>query len=221
MRILGMTLSFLLMTSCSSLFRGNASLGNRSVDELLASVKLTGEGKGRLTLEERSYVFGVDSILKENQDWILAVAIPLHGEEVMILPDLKKIRVDNEETETFEDRIEREFQQMKLNKVVSSKDFLHGVRSLVRFSLAHTWGQFRNCKEQEKGFFCSLDGEEFLVEPTPKELKITKILGNGHSLQLVAKNLTDSFFQQNSIRLLLKDSPTHVTTAPISLELFW
>src|SRR4051812_39014836 len=96
-------MALLLLVSSCSLFKPNKTLHSSDAEKLLDSVKMTGEGRGRLTLGQSQYVFSVDSILKDDFDWILAVAIPLHGEEVMILPDLRKSQVANEETESFEE----------------------------------------------------------------------------------------------------------------------
>lgn len=214
-------MTFLFLLASCSLFRGTPSLENLDKEKLLEAVKLTGEGKGRLTLGQSQYLFSVDSVLNESQDWILAVTIPLHGEEVMILPNLKLANVDDAETESFEARIRNEFKRLKLNEIITSVDFMKELRSLIRFNLAPQWGQKRSCKAQQSEFICEIDGEKYLVETTKSELKITKNLGPEKSLQLVAKNLTDSFFTQNEIRLTTSSNEKNKTPAPVSLELFW
>ncbi len=184
---------------------------------------MTGEGRGRLTLGQSQYVFSVDSVLKEEDsfDWILAVAIPLHGEEVMILPDLRKSQIADEETESFEERIEKEFQRLKLNEKLTSQQFLKELRSLIRFGLAKKLGLVRDCKAQQMEFICHLDGEKFEIEVTEKELNINKSLGPQNRIQLVAKNLTDSFFEQTDIRLYSNEKEMFKKTSSFSLELFW
>lgn len=214
-------ITFLFFLSSCALFTPRPSLKDQELEKLLNSVKLTGEGKGRLTFGQRQYVFGVDSVLKENHDWILAVAIPLQGEEVMIFPDLKQTRVQNEETESFEERIEKDFRQLKLNKIVKSKVFMKELRSLVRFSLSRNWGQKPVCVARQEAYECELDGEKFLVEVSEKDLTVKKSLGEGTSLQLVGKNLTDSFFAQTDIRLFSNERDAKKKISPFSLELFW
>lgn len=218
MLIKQMTLLFFL-TSCA-LFKGGTSLKDKDQMKLLESVKLTGEGKGRLTLGQSKYLFSVDSVLKENFDWILAVSIPLHGEEVMILPDLKSKTVENEETESFEERIQMEFQRLKL-KDFTSKQFLTELRSLVRFNLSSSWGQQKNCRPQEEHLVCEFDGDQFIVKTTEKEIHISKVLGEDKSLELVAKNLTESFFQQTDIFLYTNKAQKEKKESSFSLELFW
>jgi hypothetical protein len=214
-------MALLFFISSCALFKSQPSLKDKDPKELLTAVKLTGEGRGRLTLGQSQYLFGVDSILNENQDWILAVAIPLHGEEVMILPDLKKVTAQNEETESFEHRIQSEFHRLKLNKELSSQQFLAELRSLVRFILSPSWGQPHNCKAQQREFVCELDGEKYLIEVKDKEFNIIKPLSGEKKLQVVAKNLTDSFFEQTDIRLYSNEVESKNKTSPFSLELFW
>lgn len=219
MLIKQMTLLFFL-ASCA-LFKGQPTLKNQDQEKLLNSVKILGEGTGRLGLGQSSYLFSVDSILKENHDWILAVTIPLHGEEVMIFPNLKQKVATEGEMQSFEQRIERDFKKVGLNKIVSTEEFLKALRSLIRFNLAPVWGGKRNCKAHQKHMICELDGEEFTVTTTDRELNINKSLGQGRMLQLDAKNLTDSFFEQTDIRLYSNEADSVKKNSSFSLELFW
>lgn len=219
MLIKQMTLLFFL-ASCA-LFKGQSTLKNQDQEKLLSSVKILGEGTGRLGLGQSSYLFSVDSILKENYDWILAVTIPLHGEEVMIFPNLKQKVATEGEMQSFEQRIERDFKKVGLNKIVSTEEFLKALRSLIRFNLAPVLGGKRNCKAHQKHMTCELDGEEFTVTTTDRELNINKSLGQGRMLQLDAKNLTDSFFEQTDIRLYSNEADSVKKNSSFSLELFW
>ncbi len=219
MHFLYMTL-FLFVTSCS-LFRHTPSLTDKSPDQWLDSVRLTGEGRGRLTLGQNQYVFSMESVLNENKDWILAVAIPLQGEEVMILPDLSKSQIDSDETESFEERIEKEFQALKLNRILTAREFLVELRSLVRFVLTKEWGGMRDCKAQQNEVLCVQDTNTFVVSTSGKMLNIKKSLGDEKSLQLVAGNLTDSIFKKIDIVLIGESITPSSTSKNFSLELFW
>lgn len=215
-------MALLFFVSSCSLFKTAPSLKSQDTEKLLDAVRMTGEGRGRLTLGQSQYVFSVDSVLKEdNFDWILAVAIPLHGEEVMILPDLRKSQLIDEETESFEERIENEFQRLKLNEKLTSQQFLKELRTLIRFGLAKKLGLVRDCKAQQMEFICSLDGDKFEIVVLDKELNINKSLGPQNRIQLVAKNLTDSFFTQTDIRLYSNEKEMVQKTSSFSLELFW
>ena len=219
MLIKHMTLLFLL-TSCA-LFKSAPSLKSENKLKLLDAVRLTGEGRGRLSLGTSQYVFSFESLMKENTDWLLAVSIPLHGEEVMILPELKQKTMPVSELESFEARIDREFDQRKLDKVLTSEEFLKEFRLLVRFNLAKNWGQKPNCAEQGEDMICELDGEKVLVQVTEKEISIIRLLGKGRSLVLNAQNLTKSFFDRTDIRLYSSESHSQKKVSSLSLELFW
>lgn len=213
-------LALLIFLSSCALLKGTPSLKEQDPAKLIDAIKLTGEGKGRLTLGQSKYLFGVDSVLKENTDWILAVTIPFHGEEVMILPSLKEKEAVDEETESFEERIQTEFERLKL-KGLSSKQFLSELRSLVRFQLGPSWGQKRDCRPQQQDLICAFDGENYLVEVTDKEIHISKALAEDKKIELVAKNLTDSFFQQTDIFLFANKAAKEKKETSFSLELFW
>ncbi len=219
MLIKQMTLLFFL-ASCA-LFKGRPTLKNQDQEKLLDSVKITGEGTGRLGLGQSSYLFSVDSILKENHDWILAVTIPLQGEEAMIFPNLKQRDASVEEVQSFEQRIAREFKKVGLNKILTTEEFQKALRSLVRFNLSPAWGGKRNCKAHQSHLICKLDGEEFKVSTTDRELNISKSMGQGRSLTLDAKNLTDSFFEQTDIRLYSNEADSVKKNSSFSMELFW
>lgn len=219
MLIKHMALLFLL-TSCA-LFKSAPSLKSENKLKLLDAVRLTGEGRGRLSLGTSQYVFSFESLMKENTDWLLAVSIPLHGEEVMVLPELKQKTMPVSELESFEARIDREFNQRKLDKVLTSEEFLKEFRLLVRFNLAKSWGQKPDCAEQGEDMICELDGEKFLVQVTEKEISIIRLLGKGRSLVLNAQNLTKSFFDRTDIRLYSSESHSQKKESSLSLELFW
>ena len=214
-------MAFLFLISSCALFKVQPNLTTMDKEKLLDSVKLTGEGRGRLTFAEAQYVFEVDSVLNNSQDWIMAVQIPLHGEEVMIFSDLKLVEVEKKETDSFEERIDREFKHLKFNKSITSSELLDEMRSLIRFVLSPQWGKKRSCAAQNDDLMCELDGEKYLIRTSTKEFFIKKSLGEGKSLQLVAKNLTESFFRQTDILLHLNESSPDMKGSSFSMEFFW
>ena len=212
-------LTLLLCLSSCALFKQSPSLNDKDPQDLLKSVKITGEGKGRLSLGMNQYVFSVDSVLQD-LDWILAVSIPLHGEEVMILKNLKQKVLQDDETESFEERIRLEFKQRKLDKVISPEKFLSELRLMVRFILASELNLNRHCDAHNSAYVCELEGEKFTISVTEKKFSIHKLLMNGHKLELVAQNLTDSFFSKNDFHLYV-DQESAPQNPAFSLELFW
>lgn len=203
-------------TSCS-LFRAAPNLKNQDVEKLITSIQLIGEGNGRLSFQNHQYVFGIESGLRENFDWILAASIPLHGEEVMILSDLKKLSVQENQTHSFEKRIEHDFKELNLKCDITPKKLMKEIRSLIRFTLSSSWGQKHLCQAG----ICELDGEKFLVKVEEKEIFITKLVGHESRVILSAKNLTESFFEQTEIRLYSNEIDSEMKRALFSLELFW
>ena len=214
-------MAFLLFLSSCALFKGTRGLENENKEKLLNAIQLIGEGRGRLSLSKNQYVFSFDSLLKENYDWILAVSIPLQGEEVMSLVDLRKKEVLDSETESFEARIDHEFKNLKLNKILTSKEFLNELRSVIRFNLAHKLGLKRNCMEHQKDLVCTLDEEKFFISVSGKEFNIIKLLGRGRRVVLEGRNLTESFFSQINIRLYSNEVDFEKKNSSFSLELFW
>ena len=62
---------------------------NVSWDKLWAQVKMEGEGKARLEIPPESWVFSFEAVLKKN-DWLMAITIPLKGEESFAFPGLDR-----------------------------------------------------------------------------------------------------------------------------------
>lgn len=214
-------MTFLFFLSSCALFKGTQNLQSLDKEKLLDAIQLTGEGRGRLSLGQSQYLFSFDSLLKDKKDWILVVAIPLQGEEVMVLPDLTEKDTQNAEMETFEERIDHEFQTLKLDRILTGREFIEEIRTLIRFNFAKALKQKRDCSEHQEGLVCQLDGENFLVTASEKEFNVTKLLGRGRRVVLEGRNLTDSYFLQTNIRLYSNDVSYERKNSSFSLELFW
>lgn len=214
-------MAFLFLLSSCALFKGGEKIETKDTEKLLNSFQFTGEGRGRLSLGQNQYVFSFESLLKENHDWIIGVSIPLQGEEVMILPDLKQKEMKDSEFETFEKRIRDEFKRVKLDKALSAEKFLNEMRSLVRFAQASALHLLRKCSPHLNEFKCELDGEFFLVSVKKDEFIVQKILEHGRSVVLEGRNLTESFFSQSNFHLYISNKDFELKKSSFSLELFW
>lgn len=173
---------------------------------------IVGEGRGRLTVEQKQNVFGFDALLRDDSDWIFAASIPLHGEEVMILPRIRDLNfLDSKQRSEFELRL---IQILKSQKQwnISPREFKQRLRSLIRLLLASKIQQeiqcdSEMCHNEEAQFKVSTLKEVFLIEEA-----------NQKNFRLVAegRNLTDSFFTQTVISLYDRNNEEI-----FSLELFW
>lgn len=209
MRFLVPILFFL--TSCG-LFSPRPSLRDKETSELRSAVLILGEGRGRLTAEGKQNVFGFDALLRDSDDWIFAASVPLHGEEVMILSDLKKENLAEVELESgFELRLVEALSAQKKYRV-SPAEFKLRLRRLIRFLLARQLGLEGDCDSE----LCHNEGRSFAVS-TEKDIFSVEETGQKEFFLIAqGKNLTDSFFTQTIISL--RD---HTREEIFSLELFW
>lgn len=209
--MLSRILFLLLLTSCS-LFKGSEKLSNPDLLKNIESIKVEGEGKGRLHIRERQYLFGIEAVLKDNKSWILAVTIPLHGEEALIFPDLREQIADDPAMESFARRIEAGIRENLKDSDLRGSDFLLALRKTLRVLLAHKLGLSLSCREN----LCTLDNETFMVVKKEKEISLITPFA-GHKLITTASNLTGPFFMNTRFKVLSPEGNRDL----ITLELFW
>jgi hypothetical protein len=199
------------LAACS-LFRERVSLQTIELKDLMAGVQIEGEGRGRLGIDQHQYLFSYEALLQENKDWILAVAIPLHGEEVMILGDLSQAKGPEQERAAFETRIRGHLPSS------ISQDFIREMRGLIRLILAPKLSLSTHCtQESPSRYLCELDQQKYEIEIAERTFKIKKNLHHSFFLELRAENLTDSVFTKSSF-FLHSNQSSHPL---LSLELFW
>lgn len=211
------TLIFIFLLSSCSLFKSQ-SIQDQKVTELISYLKGEGEGKGRLGINQQQYLFSFDALLKENSDWILAANIPLHGEEILVLSNLKSEKGD-ESREGLEVRIERgisEYLRSKKQSPELAGKFLLELRRIMRLVLAHKLNAPVNCSETQ----CQMGDVVYQVEANSKQLTLKKSLTDDYEIEFAALNLTDSIFKRSNIFLHSKNK-SKTTPALLSLELFW
>lgn len=208
-------LLFLLLSSCA-LFKSDSSLNDSTMDQILDSIKVLGEGRGRLGIDKQSYLFSYEALLNEHTDWVLAVAVPLHGEEVMILHDMREKTIETSTQESFEARIENEVRQRRELKGLKGDEFVREIRSFIRFILAKKLSLKRVCRDQE----CELEGEKFAVQYTKERVYIRKNISSTFVFELNAENLTEGHFGRTNF-LLRPRVDGNLSSSVMSLELFW
>jgi hypothetical protein len=208
----------LLFISSCALFK-TQNLETENTEQVLSFLKGEGEGKGRLGVGQHQYLFSFDAILKENTDWILAVSIPLHGEEMLILSDLKSQTELIESDQSFELRIEKGMNDLLKSEKRSPqlvKTFMRELRNLMRFVFHQKLSQKISCVEQN----CSMGDSIYQVDLNQKQISVKKMIDLDYQIELVGTNLTDSIFKRTNIFLHSKTSDSR-TAQILSLELFW
>ena len=210
-------LILIFFSSCASLVTDD--LKNKDIPQLLKALRGQGEGRGRLGLADQKYNFNFEAILNEQQDWILAVSIPFHGEEILKFKNLSQNSVNAYGHQAFERRIETGIKNYLIQTGESSQLaglFMNELRSIVRLMLYQELGL--NIKYQADGHL-ELD-QIYQVEKKNGALFIKKKIGFNHEIVLKAYNLTDSFFQRTDI-FFFSDKSAKKQTSILSLELFW
>jgi hypothetical protein len=214
--MLKFALIFILSTSCA-LFKADPSLKKSEIEALLSSVKIIGEGRGRLSLEPNQHLFSFESLLNDKPDWIMAVSIPLHGEELLIFNDILHQHPRRVTQESFEARMRGEINQ----KGPPADLVIKEMRTFVRFILAQKIGLDRSCRQLESSrYACRFEGQVFQILVQEQKLIVQSKKVDGHYLELSAENLTDSFFKRTNFHF--KRVSLASRSAPImTLELFW
>jgi len=210
-------LVILTLSSCS-LFRMQ-NIENKKVEELISYLQGTGEGKGRLGIDTQQYLFSFDALLKENNDWILAASIPLHGEEVLMLRDLKKEQIKPDERDGLELRIVNgisDYLRSRKQSPELAQTFILELRRMMRLVLHNELNLKVDCTKEE----CRIGEVIYQVETTAKQLSIKKSLAKDYEIVFIAMNLTDSIFKRSSIFLHSKNASSSAPNL-LSLELFW
>lgn len=104
--------SIILLLSSCSVFKTNKL--SRDIKTNIQKICLSGQGKGRLTVQKKTYIYGYESLLEEDMaKWTLALDFPMRNQEIFKLDWSKGGKVDFHTS--IEDIILRE------NKHVSPK----------------------------------------------------------------------------------------------------
>ena len=211
-------LILLVTVSSCSLFKSQ-NIQDKKIEDLVSYLQATGEGKGRLGINRQQYLFGFDALLKENNDWILAANIPLHGEEVLMLRNLGEVNVDQDKADGLEIRIQQgisDYLKSQKQSPYLSKDFLLELRSIMRLILHKKLGLVLSCSQKE----CRIGEAIYQVEATSKQLSLKRSLSEDFEIEFTAMNLTGSIFRRSNIYLHSKNKSSPTPTL-LSLELFW
>ncbi len=195
------------------------NLDEKKIEELLAYFPAEGEGRGRLSLQKNQYLFGFEALLKQNDEWILATNIPLHGEEVLKFSDLKRSQETFKIRHGMELKIEKGIGDYLIGQKKNprlAKIFLEELRSLVRLIVHRQLGIKMNCTMSS----CQIDESIYQIKSSPKQLSFKKKIQEGHEIEFVALSLKGTQFKRTSI--FFRSINAADSSPPIlALELFW
>lgn len=208
------------LTACA-LFKSQ-DIQDKKIIQLLDFVRVTGEGKGRLGIDSHQYLFSYDALLQAKTDWILAANIPIHGEEVLIFSDIKKVKSKTDGRDPLEARIEKgisDYLKQRKRSPELAKVFMQELRGIIRFLLNKDLGLVVSCQSEGDEEYCQDSHNRYLVSVDAKKLSLKKSIGE-FQIEYIAQNLTESFFRKSSVYLYSKDTTNKQDTL-LSLELFW
>jgi hypothetical protein len=204
-----------ILASCS-LFKGSEKIKSNDLIRNLDSIKVEGEGKGRLHIQERQYLFGVESLLRADKSWIMGVSIPLHGEEVLLFPALNEMNYDDLFLDSFALRIDAGIRENLKKSNLRGLDFLNAMRKTLRFLLSSKLKLPVSCQTWDKKQVCSMGEDEFFVISEDKSIRIITPFA-GHQLITTASNLTGPFFMNTQFKVHNPERKQDL----LKLELFW
>lgn len=205
----------LVFASCSS-HKSSQVDALQSVDQMIATVPMVGEGRGRVGIKGQQFVYSFDAVLNEKTDWILSAAIPLHGEELMIFPSLKDATPPSSE-ESFERRIQMMFEQ-SIKAETSAEKMLSELRHLIRFMLSAKLSLERTCQRSGDLSECRLisqDGFYKVSGTVGKKISIEKELAAGEVLKVEGESFQGSIFKRTNFYFVISGEKI------FSLELIW
>lgn len=194
----------LLLASCAT-----PVIKDPAFDQLWEKVSMEGEGRARLEVGTESWVFSFDAIVKEN-DWIAAISIPLHGEEVFSFPGLHRpipgsVAGKDDFRWQIEAALEAASRERKLNYSELGSDFALHFHHLLRWVHGEKWGLKKSCAaKDETAWSCRWDGlnSSWTWNPQKEEFTGDFILKTSWIMRVVFKNLTDQQFKRVTLEII-------------------
>jgi len=202
-----LSITLLIFSSCS-LFK-TTDIQTQSTEELMAAIKIEGEGRGRLRINDQQFVFSFDSLLTDDHSWILAANFPLHGEESLTFSNLKseKFSIDDDQLALRMEEGIRQYLVSKKKNPKNSRAIFIEMRKFVRFALAKRL----NLKQ---------DSSMYEIEVKKQELLIKKQLTEDLVMSVKAQNLTESFFKNLKMNFHSQNSSSS-NSSIMEIELFY
>jgi hypothetical protein len=197
-------LALLIFASCATKPTKDAQFS-----ELWQKISMQGTGKARLEVPPESWVFSFEAELKKN-NWVAAINIPLHGEEVFSFPGLDKSQAEIvPAADDFRWRVVQSLRaasaERKLQYPQLGQDFVYHLHHILRWSNAEKWGLVQSCAAASKHqWTCRWDKlNSFWTWDERKEEFVGEfILRPDWRMRVVFKNLTDQFFKRVTLEII-------------------
>lgn len=182
-----------------------------SFDESMKPIRFEGEGRGRISYYDQSYLFRFESVIQK-KNWLLSLNIPMHGQEVLEFENLDKRNAAGKAQE-FESRIDFELKKQIKKSELNDERIITHVRSIARFVLAPQLGLKTVCNNDK----CDLDGETFVVTNITDGVMIKKYINKNYYIEFNGLYPEDGNYKRTNF-YLKKDQ---LKEKFFSLELFW
>jgi hypothetical protein len=197
-------LALLFLAACAT-----KPLKDAQFSELWQKVSMQGKGKARLEVPPESWVFSFEAELKNN-DWVTAITIPLHGEEIFSFPGLDKPQAEVvPAADDFRWRVVQSLRaasaERKLNYPQLGQDFVYHLHHILRWSNADKWGLVRSCDAVSRyQWNCRWDklNSSWTWNERKEEFTGEFILRPKWLMRVVFKNLTDQNFKRVTLEII-------------------
>lgn len=197
-------LVLLVLASCAT-----PVLRDPVFDQLWSKVSLAGEGRARLEVGPESWVFSFDAAIRDT-DWVSAISIPLHGEEVFSFPGLQRptpaaVLAKDDFRWQIEHALSTAAKQRKLHYPELASDFILRFHHLLRGMHGAPWGVNKSCvAKSDVTWDCRWDelNSFWTWNAQKEEFTGEYILRSSWLMRVVFKNLTDDRFKRVTLEII-------------------
>ncbi len=181
-------------------------------DGLREKMSMVGQGKARLEIGPESWVFSFDAAYPEANRWVMAMRIPLQGEEVFAFDGLDEAVPPPADEGDFRARVVHALrhasEQRKLGYPQAGHDFaraLHGLLSLLR----PAGRAAMSCRDVvENGWSCVNGGQvsRWFWDARKNEARVEFSLRGNWRMAAIFKNLTGPVFTRVTLEVIRNEA---------------
>lgn len=190
---------------------------NVSWESLWSRVKMEGEGKARLEIPPESWVFSFEAVLKKT-DWLMAIAVPLKGEESFAFPGLDRPRpevvpaADDFRWQVVQ-ALREASRERRLGYPQLGQDFVSYLHHLLRWTHAEALGLARGCDATSiNTWVCRWDDvpSTWSWDGRKEEFVGVIDLKTDWKMRAIFKNLTGPVFKRVTLEIIRKSESASV-----------